>query len=333
MKVFAEMVKVNQPPQVQQNATLDAILNTLVAKMVQPDKNSLTAKDIIELMPTLKEMAGAQKGGVNSFNEYMEGLLKLDELRGGPSEGPSLLAGLAEMVTGVVRDIKMEQMKIEAMQRLGKTPAQIQAIQRRQLQQQQQEESRYVERDPNAEPEAEPDDQQRKGIPPIPVAFRKYPMRIVTAYKKKELPKMIMAYLEGLVFLRENAEQWAPYVEEMMMAAAKGDKDRALRFNEVFLFSFAKKKLLTNEIVAVLMKAMTENWETIVKETKLDKALKTAEEDIDQDQVDAEAEAAAGVEVEDEATGAEEDDEVDPADIPPQEAPQSEIEKSDNQAN
>lgn len=308
LKTVVEAVKLSQPQPVQQNESMTNILTTVLAKIMQPDRNSITAKDILEMMPTIKDMISPNKEGITTFNDYLEGLMRLDEIRGGNSEGPSLLAGLAEMVTGVVRDIKLQQMQLEY-QKIGQ-PKSIQ----KQLPKPMQMRTQIQPQSPSV---ANQEEERKSKVPDVPIGFRKFVVRMSNAQKKNEPAGLIMAFFEGLLFLRDNSSEWAPYVEEMMISAAKGDKARAQKFCEVFLYSFAKKKLMTPELVGITKKVLSDNWETIIKETGLAKALEGTEEQSEKHEIQAEATPVVTpppiqvVETDDSVEEESEDDEVD----------------------
>ena len=61
-------------------------------------------------------------------------------------------------------------------------------------------------------------------VPAIPLGFRQYASRMKQAYAKGEEPGLVMAFMEGLLYLRESSEEWAPFIEEMMVSAAEGKK-------------------------------------------------------------------------------------------------------------
>ena len=301
IKVVVEAIKSAQP-QTQNNDLLTSLITTVVPKLMAPDRNVLTAKDIVELLPTFKQMVAAPKEGASTFNDYLEGLMKLDEIRGGGGENSSIWAGLAEMVAGVFRDIKMQQMKLDMLQKARVTPTTAQRMQQlRRIQQQKQ-----VIADASEAPTLPKDEQEKSHtkIPVIPVSFSRYAARMRTAFAKNDPQGLIMAFMEGLLHLRETSTEWAPYIEEMMVAAASGDKIRALRFTEVFLHSFAKKKLISVELVGATKKLMDETWDQIIKESGISTALQGEE---------AESEPAEPTETVEE-TDDDDDEAVDPSD-------------------
>jgi len=272
IKAVIDAVKSAQPQQ--QNNDL---LTTVIAKVLQPDKNQITTKDLVDMLPTLRDLAGGKQEGATTFNDYLEGLMRLDELRGGGGDDTSIWAGLAEMVTGVFRDIKMQQMKLEMLQKTGQLrKAQAQRMLPKN-QAQPQQPQQQVER--------------RVKVPAIPVSFRRYAIRMNSAFKKGDESALIMAFMEGLLHLRENSDEWAPYVEEMMMSAGSGDKARALRFIEVFLFSFAKRKLISSEVVGVTKKLIAINWDAIIEETGMVRAMQEEIEGQEPEEPEAEPEA------------------------------------------
>jgi hypothetical protein len=295
VKVVAETMKASQP-QSQQND----LLAVLVKQLVQPDKSGLNAKDVVEMLPTIRDILGKSSEGSTTFNDYLEGLMRLDEIRGGgQQEDHSILAGLGEAVLGVVRDIKMQEMQME-MIKSGKLPREQE---RRQLPRRQRT-GAVAPIEESEEPEQEETPRKpRSKVPKIPVGFRKFSIRMQTAAKKGDEPALVMALFEGLLHLRENSEQWAPYIEEFMMAAgSEGEKDRALHMLKVFLHTFAKVNLIPTSVIGLTMKTITENWETIIEQTGI--AAAVAEEVGAQD--DDEEPSLEDIELEEE-----EDDEID----------------------
>ena len=268
VKILAETMRAAQP-QPQQNDLIQTLLATALSKT---DNNSITTKDLLGIIPMIKEMFD-HKEGTSTFNEYLEGLMRLDEIRGerSSSEDKSMWAGLAEMVVGVARDIKMQQMKLEMVERTNRLqsrnsrrvlPTQIKSAQT---------ESMPI-TTPQTEELQQPTEKPRSKVPEIPVSFRKYTHRMKEAHAKNDEPALVMALIEGLLHLRETSSEWAPYIEELFVAASKGDKVRAIKFIEVFLFSFAKKKLISLELVGTAKQIVEMNWDEIIESTGIVKA-------------------------------------------------------------
>lgn len=307
IKILGETMRAAQP-QTQQNDLTQLLLKTLVSK---DDHNSLTPKDLVNMIPMIKDLFGS-KDNISTFNEQLEILMKLDELRGerSNSEDKSMWAGLAEMVVGVARDIKMRQMELEMLPKNKTLPVQ----QRTSLQVRPRQSASTAVAAPTQDLQ-QPTERPKQKIPEIPISFRKFAYRMKEANAKDDEPALIMAFMEGLLHLRETSAEWAPYIEEMMLSAAKGDKKKALRFVEVFLFSFAKKGLISAEVVGVTMKVIDMNWDSILEKTGISRAL---QDEPGEPPVESKAasgngdEEPANVEVEDESEA--EDDSVDPAD-------------------
>lgn len=250
VKIMGEVMRASHPP-TQQND----LLITMLSKM---DHNSLNMKDIMTLLPTIKEMISTKSE--STFNEYLEALLKLDELRGDRIEDKSMWAGLAEMATGVYRDIVMRKMELEmgAKNLSGQTQRPTPTL-------------------PRSTPTRELQgvaERPKPRVPEIPISFRQYTTRMIQAHQSNNEPGLIMALLEGLFHLRERSAEWMPYIDEMMMSAASGDKQRAMKFIEVFLHTFARKKLIPVEVVGRAKTLVDENWETILEKAGITKVAK-----------------------------------------------------------
>lgn len=310
IKSLVEVIKpISQP---QQNNELLAHLITMIAK---PDHGSLTLKDVMSLLPTIKEMVAPNRDGASTFNDYLEGLIRLDEIRGSRSgEDHSIWAGLAESVANIFRDIKVQQMRLEALTkstdtRRGQKHAVGHKIQTAQA-------ARMPAPVP---PPTENTENTKQPAPSIPVGFRKFSVRMKDSYLKGDEPALVMAFIQGLLYLRENSQEWAPYIDETMTLAAKGEKKKALKYLEVFLFTFAKNKLITLEVVGATKKTMELNWDMIMEETGLSKALDPDETDDEDNESEEDAAENMGVEDDDDSDeNSGEEDEIDPSDIPEQ---------------
>lgn len=312
IKALVEVIKpINQPPQ---NNELLAHLIALVAK---PDHNSITLKEIMGLLPTFKDMIVPNRDGAATFNDYLEGLMRLDEIRGSRSgEDNSIWAGLAESVANVFRDIKLQQMRLEAISKTGSAGRIQKPVP-----------GQRIQTTPAAgipipvPPPTEGVERPKRPAPSIPVSFRKFAARMKDAYSKGDEPALVMAFIEGLLHLRENSQEWAPYIEETMTLAAKGKKKEAIKYLEVFLFTFAKSKLIPLEVVGATKKTIELNWDMIMEETGLAKMLSDEEEVVES--TDTDENAAKDVETEDDEEG--DDDEVDPKDIPQEQLDQEKV--------
>jgi len=314
VKVVSETMKAAQP-QTQQND----LLNVLVTKVMQPDKNAITAKDVVDMIPTVRDLLGKSSEGSTTFNDYLEGLMRLDEIRGGgQQEDHSMLAGLAEGVLNTVRDIKMQEMQMELV-KSGKLQVKTGSDGKSEIVQRRRPTAAVA---PIEEPE-EPmqvmsPQKPRSKVPKIPIGFRKFAIRMQVAHKKGEEPVLVMALFEGLLHLRENSEEWAPYIEEFMMLAGSEEKERALRMLKIFLHTFAKVKLVPLQLIDFAMKTINKNWDTIIDQTGIARAV---EEELEEEKNPEETvvefmdgeDLPEGVELEEEEEEGE--DEVSPEDI------------------
>lgn len=312
IKALVEVIKpINQP---QQNNELLAHLIALAAK---PDHNSITLKEIMGLLPAFKDMIAPNRDGVATFNDYLEGLMRLDEIRGSRSgEDHSIWAGLAESVANVFRDIKLQQMRLEAISRTGSAGKIQKSISGQHIQS-----TTQAGMPIPVPPPTEGVERPKRPAPSIPVSFRKFAARMKDAYSKGDEPALVMAFIEGLLHLRENSQEWSPYIEETMTLAAKGEKKKALKYLEVFLFTFAKNKLIPLDVVGATKKTMELNWDMIMEETGLAKVLSDEEEAAES--TDTDENAAEDVETDDDEEG--DDDEVDPKDIPQEQLNQEKV--------
>jgi len=318
VKVVSETMRAAQP-QTQNND----LITTLLTKVMQPDKTGIGAKDIVEMLPTIRDMLGQGKEGASTFNDYLEGLMRLDEIRGGgQQEDHSMLAGLAEAVVGVVRDIKMQQMQMELIKSGKGRLASGDGEQRNQITRRRRAAETPVQpiEEPQEQEQVATPQRPKSKVPKIPVGFRKFAIRMIQAHKKGEEPSLVMALFEGLLHLREESEEWAPYIEEFMMLAGSGEKAAALRMLTIFMHTFVKAKLIPLPLVGLAIKSIEMNWEEIIETTGIGKAVQEMQEEEGEevDPREAVEDFIGGEEgIELEAAGESDDDdvEVDPDDI------------------
>lgn len=311
IKVVGEIMKASMPQQQQQN-TVTELLPHIMALASKHDSNSLSLKDIMNLLPAIKDMVGGSKEGVSSFNDYLEGLLKLDEIRGTQrGEDHSVWAGLAETVAGVMRDIKMQQMKLEMVEKVNAAP-QRNALARQRTATQRSPQPKPVElQDAESKPKPQ--------IPTIPVTFRKYTTRMKEAYEQNEEQSLVAAFMEGLLHLRERSKDWTKYIDEAMTAAASGNKERAMKFIQVFLMTFEKQKLISKELAGAIHNVIDLNWDAIMEQTGLSKAIPKEDDAAPESQESAKDDSGDNDDDSNESVDDDDNDEVDPSTLEPDE--------------
>jgi hypothetical protein len=244
--IVRDMVKPNQPTSIAELAS--------IAKLMKGDDDKLTVKDMIALMPTIKDMLVPKASGNESFRKVVEDFTVLQQLmNGGGDTSPGFweFAGiLAESLPALVaakggstpppksqtsRVPKVAQSKLPSGAANGK-PAQVPAF-----------------TPINVE-------QMKKGAPPIHPNFKRFADGMKAAFEEEDDGKIMEMFLRGLMFLRKTHPKWQKSVETTLQLMKDDVKDKARKYIEVFLHTFVDADLIEAEVAEAIDSCFEEHW-------------------------------------------------------------------------
>jgi len=222
-----------------------------VAKAMKGDDDKLTVKDMISMLPTIKEMLVPKQQGNDSFRKVIEDFSVLQQLISG--NGPDTSAGFWEFAGNLAQSLPeiLNKEPVQAI-RKKKGPLATQAAR--------------VKLKPQA---AQPSnsivplnkEQIKKGAPPIHPGFKKYAVAMKKAFDEEKDGVLMETFLRGLMFLRKTHKKWQASVEAMISMMHSGNKVKALKYVEVFLHTFVDADLCEAEVAEAVYNCFEEHWD------------------------------------------------------------------------
>jgi hypothetical protein len=230
-----------------------------VAKAMKGDDDKLTVKDMIAMLPTIKDMLVPKQQGTDSFRKVVEDFSVLQQLMNGG--GPDTSSGFWEFAGSLAESLPaIMNNKTQATVKPKKQLAQ-QVAQAKQRQQ-----ATQIAQSAKIAPAGNKvvplnAAQIKKGAPPIHPAFKKYAAMMTTAFKDEKDGALMESFLRGLMFLRKTDKKWQASIEAMLEKMHGGDKEKALKFIEVFLHTFVDSDIIEAEVAEAAYDCFEEHWE------------------------------------------------------------------------
>jgi hypothetical protein len=227
---LAALIKAVQP-QAQSTTTQDLIA---MASLFKKDE-SMGPKDWVALAPMIKELFGAnQKPG--SFQETVQNMGMLQGLLSNHQQEEGgfweFASGLAEQLPALAEAINN-----------GKKPGGAKTLP-----------------GGSAQPAGK---NGKKSVPAVPRNFIAHSKKMMEAAEQEDDGQLIEQCLRGMLFLREKVPAWKPYVESCMTLVHQDEKEKAMKFLEVFLQTFLDKRFITAECANATFEAFDNNWEQV----------------------------------------------------------------------
>jgi hypothetical protein len=234
---IAEVAALIQALRPAQNSTPVQDLAAIAQMFQKDDSDKLTIKDLISLAPTFKDILGG--GNKSSFKETIENLGMLQTIAGGMGQQEE--GGFWDFAQDLVQNMPALASVINA--RKDGKPLPAEATQ--------------------PQPTAKQRKKQRK-VPPLVPGFEEYTKTMMEAAADEDEGVVIENCLRGVLFLREKSPQWKPYVESFMTLASKDEKDKAMKFLEVFLQTFLDKNLIDADCANFTFQSFDDNWDDVL---------------------------------------------------------------------
>jgi hypothetical protein len=237
VKVIGEVMKATrEPSRTREGVGLSEILDVLKVARQDNSGNAMTMKDVLTLLPTLKEVIAPNKIGTDDFTKTMQNFMLLQKMLGQmgsmqPEEGEG---NFWDFASNLVQQFPKLSEAINAAKTKDAAPGAA-----------------------NGKPVEKGD--------PIPSAFKLYAKKMESAFEAEDDGQLLEQTLRGLMVLRKHDPKWSKHINSFFALCKRNDKENALKYVEVFLRQFVKHKLIQTEVAEAAYACFDEYWETILE--------------------------------------------------------------------
>jgi len=229
VKVVAEVMKASRPAK---EAGLGDIVD--VMKALRPsDGNSLTLKDVLTLLPTVKNLVAPpeSKHGTDDFRRTLENFGMLQTLLGNAGGGDGnfwdFASTMAEQFPKLAEAIKAKQEAEAKGNTNGATPP-----------------------------------KKKAGTP---AEFKPYAKKMQSAFDDENDGQLLEQTLRGLIALRKSDEKWKKHIDGFIQHCKLDRKDDALKYLKAFLNQFVKDDLIEVDVAEAAFECFKAYWDTVLE--------------------------------------------------------------------